>query len=41
MRKGKGLDRLTIRRADLADEKCKAEYERGYKMTIDFFNEHL
>ena len=37
------IGRLTflVSRADLEDAKCKAEYERGYQMTIDFFNAHL
>lgn len=28
-------------RADLKDEKFVKEYERGYKLAAEFFNEHL
>lgn len=28
-------------RAELNDEKVKSEYERGYKLAVDFFNAHL
>ena len=28
-------------RADLKDDKVKAEYERGYEIALDFFGEHL
>lgn len=28
-------------RADLDDAKVKSEYERGYKLSVDFFNTHL
>jgi dienelactone hydrolase len=28
-------------RADLKDDRMKAEYERGYQITLDFFAEHL
>jgi dienelactone hydrolase len=28
-------------RADLKDDHVKAEYERGYQITLDFFAEHL
>jgi hypothetical protein len=32
---------LTMHSADLEDEKVKKEYERGYKLVLDFFHEHL
>lgn len=28
-------------RGDLKDEECKGEYERGYQIALEFFNEHL
>lgn len=28
-------------RAELSDQKVKSEYERGYKLAVDFFNAHL
>jgi len=28
-------------RGDLADEKVKSEYERGYKLLLDFFHKHM
>lgn len=28
-------------RGDLKDAKCKSEYERGYKLAVTFFNQHL
>lgn len=28
-------------RADLDDAKVKKEYERGYKLVLDFFHKHL
>jgi hypothetical protein len=28
-------------RSDLSDDKVKKEYERGYKLLLDFFHEHL
>ena len=28
-------------RADLKDPRAKAEYERGYKIALEFFGEHL
>lgn len=28
-------------RADLNDDRVKSEYERGYKLAVDFFNAHL
>jgi dienelactone hydrolase len=28
-------------RADLEDEKVKKQYERGYKLVLDFFHKHL
>lgn len=28
-------------RADLKDEKVKKEYERGYRLALQFFHEHL
>lgn len=28
-------------RADLDDEKVKSEYERGYKILLDFFHKHM
>lgn len=28
-------------RADLEDEEVKKEYERGYKLLLDFFHKHL
>ena len=28
-------------RSDLSDHKVKAEYERGYKTVLEFFNKHL
>lgn len=28
-------------RADLSDEKVQSEYNRGYKMVLDFFHKHM
>jgi hypothetical protein len=28
-------------RGDLRDNKSKAEYERGYKLALEFFHDHL
>ena len=28
-------------RGDLKESKVKSEYERGYKILLDFFHEHL
>lgn len=28
-------------RADLKDSKVKSEYERGYKLSVEWFNKHL
>jgi uncharacterized C2H2 Zn-finger protein len=28
-------------RGDLEQEKVKKEYERGYKMVLDFFHKHM
>ena len=28
-------------RGDLEDEKVKKEYERGYKVLLDFYHQHL
>lgn len=32
---------MYVCRADLEDEKVKKEYERGYKVLLDFYHQHL
>lgn len=39
---GKQVLKLIITsRADLENARVKSEYERGYKVLLDFFGEHL
>lgn len=32
---------LTITRSNLEDAEVKKEYERGYKLLLDFFHQHM
>lgn len=32
---------LTLSRSNLEDAEVKKEYERGYKLLLDFFHQHL
>ncbi len=32
---------MAFGRGDLEDERVKAEYERGYKVLLDFYHQHL
>lgn len=34
-------ERANVGRSDLEDSKVKSEYERGYKLLLDFFHENL
>jgi len=33
--------KLTFCRSNLEDDNVKKEYERGYKLLLDFFHQHL
>jgi hypothetical protein len=32
---------MAFGRGDLENERVKAEYERGYKVLLDFYHQHL